>query len=101
MQQHFVYMLREINGNRTYIGYTVNLERRIRQHNGEIKGGAKYTSGRKWEYAFHCEVTDKISGLQIEWRFKRKRGGLIKRLAWIQSLLSFYENKIVEVILHV
>ena len=101
MQKHFVYMLREINGNRTYIGYTVNLERRIRQHNGIIKGGAKYTAGRKWEYAFHCEVTDKISGLQIEWRFKRRRGGVIKRLEWIQSLLSFYENKIVEVILHV
>ena len=101
MQKHFVYMLREINGNRTYIGYTVNLERRIRQHNGIIKGGAKYTSGRKWVYALHCEVTDKISGLQIEWRFKRRRGGLIKRLEWIQSLLSFYENKIVEVILHV
>ena len=94
-------MLKEINGNRTYIGYTIDLKRRLRQHNGIIKGGAKYTSGRNWEFIFHCEVTDKISGLQIEWRFKRRKGGIIKRLEWIHSLLSVYEDKILEVVLHI
>ena len=48
---YFVYILSEIGGNRTYIGYTVNLQRRLRQHNGEIVGGAKATRGRKWEFA--------------------------------------------------
>lgn len=32
--------------NNTYNGYTNNLTRRIRQHNGEIKGGARATSNR-------------------------------------------------------
>lgn len=32
-----------------YVGCTTNLKRRLRQHNGEIKGGAKYTSKhRPW-----------------------------------------------------
>lgn len=30
-----------------YSGKTINLERRLRQHNGEIKGGAKYTRVRR------------------------------------------------------
>jgi putative endonuclease len=30
-----------------YIGKTVNLPKRIRQHNGEIKGGAIYTRTRR------------------------------------------------------
>jgi len=30
-----------------YVGKTTNLTKRLRQHNGEIQGGAKYTSGRR------------------------------------------------------
>lgn len=29
-----------------YTGYTNDLDQRIKKHNGEIKGGAKYTKGR-------------------------------------------------------
>lgn len=37
--------------NRTYNGYTTNLTRRLRQHNGEIKGGARATSKRgPWRF---------------------------------------------------
>lgn len=30
-----------------YVGKTTNIEKRLRQHNGEIKGGAKYTAGKR------------------------------------------------------
>lgn len=55
--------------NATYVGKTNDLRRRIRQHNGELKGGAKKTKGKgpwtpflvvkgfNWEH--HC--------LQFEW----------------------------------
>jgi len=39
----FVYFIQSTNGS-TYIGATVNLDKRIRQHNKEIKGGASATS---------------------------------------------------------
>lgn len=29
-----------------YTGITTNLEKRIKEHNGELKGGAKYTKGK-------------------------------------------------------
>ena len=39
------------SGNKTYTGYTVDLKRRMRQHNKEIKGGARSTSSSTdWQY---------------------------------------------------
>lgn len=57
----------------TYNGATVNFQRRLRQHNGDIKGGAKYTRGKgPWEplciiSGFHS----KQEALQAEWRIKK------------------------------
>jgi predicted GIY-YIG superfamily endonuclease len=59
---------------RTYNGYTVNLERRLRQHNGELKGGAKATRGRgPWSFlaVLTSECWDCIStATQHEWSIK-------------------------------
>jgi predicted GIY-YIG superfamily endonuclease len=74
MFNNFVYVIKGINQSnkiKYYIGYTNNLFRRIRQHNHEIKGGAKATRGYKWSYC--CIITHfktNIDGLQIEWRLK-------------------------------
>lgn len=66
--------------NRTYNGYTNNLERRLRQHNGLIKGGARATHGRgPWNFVLivTSEHWDCISvAMQHEWSIKyptRKR----------------------------
>jgi len=42
----FVYLL-QCADDTLYCGITTNLEKRIRQHNGEIIGGAKYTKARQ------------------------------------------------------
>jgi putative endonuclease len=46
----YCYIINNAN-NRTYNGYTINLNNRLRQHNGIIKGGAKFTHNRgPWEF---------------------------------------------------
>jgi len=68
-------LLREDSG-ATYIGATIDMAHRIRQHNCEIKGGAKFTSsavknGHTWTLL--CTVgrfPDMQTALQFEWMWK-------------------------------
>ena len=72
----YVYLLYS-DSNATYVGATVNLEKRLRQHNGEIKGGAQATSikvnkGESWKRACYIEgFPDWQAALQFEWRWKQ------------------------------
>ena len=49
MSNWSLYLLENSFNKKTYLGVTNNIERRIRQHNCELKGGAKYTSINKEE----------------------------------------------------
>ena len=63
-----VYIITTSQQNRSYVGVTNNLSRRIRQHNEEIKGGAKYTKGHgPWNYVLIVQNLPKIFALQLEW----------------------------------
>ena len=82
----YVYFLISTKGS-TYIGATVDLERRLRQHNKEIKGGAhatgiKVTNGETWTRAVYVSgMPDWRTTLQFEWRWKqlsRKHGTNMK-----------------------
>ena len=72
----FVYLLVS-SDNATYVGATVDIERRLRQHNKEIKGGAhatgaKVNKGETWERACHVAgFPDWQAALQFEWRWKQ------------------------------
>lgn len=73
--ESFVYLL-ECTDHSTYVGATVDLEHRLRQHNGEIKGGAHATTmkvkqGKSWKRLCYIQgFPDWQSTLQFEWAFK-------------------------------
>ncbi len=81
------------NNECTYAGISPDPVQRLRKHNGEISGGAKYTlsKGSGWEHI--CLVhgfQDKIQSMQFEWAVKhvapRNVGGIesrIKKLIYI------------------
>jgi len=76
MSESYVYLLVSTSG-ATYVGATIDLDRRLRQHNKEIKGGAhatgiKVSQGETWTRAAHVSgFPDWQSTLQFEWRFKQ------------------------------
>ena len=85
----------------TYVGATVDLDRRLRQHNKEIKGGAhatgiKVAKGCTWIRAAHVSgFPDWQAALQFEWRFKQisrklpiKMKPLARRIMALKMLLA-------------
>jgi structure-specific endonuclease subunit SLX1 len=96
----YVYLLLS-SDNATYVGATVDLDRRLRQHNKELKGGAhatgaKVAKGETWIRAAHVEgFPDWQAALQFEWRWKQisrklpaKMCPLLRRLTALDMLLK-------------
>jgi structure-specific endonuclease subunit SLX1 len=96
----FVYLLVS-SDDATYVGATVDLDHRLRQHNKEIKGGAHATSakvgkGHTWTRACHVAgFPDWPAALQFEWRWKHlnrqmptKMFPLERRMRALKQLLS-------------
>jgi predicted GIY-YIG superfamily endonuclease len=72
----FCYFL-ECSDRNTYIGATVDVDRRLRQHNSEIKGGARRTTSRsaggilKWQRILYVSgFSSSQEALRFEWRWK-------------------------------
>ena len=88
---YLVYILK--SDNLSYVGMTNDFTRRFRQHNGDLKGGAKYTKKRNFWYPI-CIIDgfpDMKSACQCEWRLKRGKGGPQGR---INYLFDYMENNV-------
>ena len=89
-----VYLLQEIGGNRTYVGATLDVNRRLQQHNGAMSGGAKATHGRNWKRVCHITGFPHERGaLQFEWAWKyyskiQSGSGIQRRLKSLLELLG-------------
>ena len=106
-KEFFVYLLESSCKRATYVGATVNLERRLRQHNKEITGGAhatgaKVARGETWRRACHVAgFPTWQAALQFEWRFKQltrrepsstTQTPLERRKAALQKLLALKQS---------
>ena len=98
---YVVYLLVNTSNNKTYVGCTNNTIRRIRQHNGELVGGAKYTKTNKdigeWLFYGFIKNLHKRQELSLEKKFQiisRKLSvtPIERRLKAFNSILSEYNE---------
>ena len=71
LTMYFVYLLVSKNIKRTisYVGYTNNLNKRVKLHNSSK--GAKFTRGRKWKLLYFKRYVNKIKAMKEEHILKK------------------------------
>jgi putative endonuclease len=67
----YVYVLQSGRGRnyRTYVGWTTNIDRRLKLHNAGT--GAKSTRGRKWTLIYAERHNTRYGAMSREWHLKR------------------------------
>ena len=78
----YVYLIKTINSNinKSYVGYTNNLETRLKKHNSNK--GAKSTKGYKWKLIYKKRFNSKSEAMSYEYFLKKdrkKRSTILKR----------------------
>jgi len=81
----YLYILKSLKNNRYYIGATVNLEKRLKEHND---GKSKYTSITKpYKLVFYQEFLTYKQARQIEIKLKRfKSKRIVDKIVTTQKL---------------
>ena len=79
----------------TYAGVSPDPVKRLRKHNGEICGGAKYTASKGPGWKHVCIVSgfqNKIQSMQFEWAVKhappRNVGGIKSRMKKLNDVMQ-------------
>ena len=69
--KYVVYLIITSAKNKTisYVGYTNNIDKRLKLHNSGK--GAKFTKGKKWKLAYSQNYKSKIKAMQEEYKLKR------------------------------
>ena len=84
----FVYLVQCLDGS-FYAGVTTDLKRRVRQHNGEIVGGANYTRARRpVALAWYEECENRSVAQQREYSVRRSPRLNKQRLAATAALIT-------------
>lgn len=87
MNRWSIYLLS--NGSRTYVGSTTDPKRRLRQHNGEIRGGARATRGFKWRLvAVVSGFKNRSEACRWEKLIKSRARGLVPRFSRMWELVN-------------
>ena len=78
----FVYILGSdaAGGYRTYVGWTLDVDRRLVEHNSGTAPGAKSTRGRVWSVIYVERLQSRSAAMRREYQLKRDRP-LRRRLA--------------------
>ena len=69
---YFVYLLvSNLKNNKKfyYVGYTINLKKRINLHNSGK--GAKFTRGKKWKLVYYKKYDSKSIAMKEEFKLKK------------------------------
>ena len=56
---------------KTYVGYTIDLEQRLKKHNSGK--GAKSTKGYKWQVIYSKKFKSKNSAMSYEYKLKKNK----------------------------
>ena len=79
-KEWYVYLLATVQlPLRTYVGATIDPDRRLRQHNGALAGGARATSrvpGGWYRVCYLKGFESKREALRFEWWWKRRSAKL-------------------------
>ena len=90
----YCYILYTADLRQTYIGATVDPDRRLRQHNQELVGGARRTKGNQWKRALYVGgFPDWEATLQFEWSWKRHGRGKYGLAGKIGALLNLLQSE--------
>ncbi|MDC0396919.1 GIY-YIG nuclease family protein [Candidatus Pelagibacter sp.] len=70
---YYTYMLKSVSpgSNKTYVGYTNNLNLRLLKHNSNK--GAKSTKGYKWTLIYSKKFKSKNLAMSYEYKLKKDR----------------------------
>lgn len=67
----FVYMIFNELHKISYVGYTININNRLKAHNNSK--GAKFTRGKMWKLIYFKKFKSKILAMKFEYKLKKDR----------------------------
>ena len=70
---YWTYLLKSIShkSKKTYVGYSVNVEKRLFKHNSNT--GAKSTRGYKWKIVYQKKFKTKSEAMSYEYKLKKDK----------------------------